>query len=302
MSLDTDAMLDRRRQARKLTFWRTLAIVAAVALVAVGVGRFTGFGEKAHVARLSVTGVIVEDHERVEALSEVIKDDNAKALIVRIDSPGGTTVGGEALYYALRRVAEKKPVVAVIGTLGASGGYMIAVAADYIIARETSITGSIGVLLQTAEITGLLEKLGITAETIKSGPLKAAPSPFERLTEEVRQATQAVVDNTHQWFVALVAEQRNLDPAEASALADGRVYTGRQALEKKLIDGLGGEREARDWLETFHDVPESLPVVDLEFGDRKRLLKKFLSDLAGKTFLSERLMLDGLISLWHPEG
>lgn len=302
MSLDADAMLDRRRLKRRLAFWRTLAIVVAVALVAVAVGRFAGLGERAHVARLSVTGLIVEDHERDEALADVAKDDNAKALIVRIDSPGGTTVGGESLYYALRRVAKKKPVVAVISTLGASGGYMTAVGADHIIARETSITGSIGVFLQTAEITGLLEKLGITADAIKSAPLKASPSPFERLTDEARAATQAMVDNSHQWFVGLVAKQRNLDPAEASALADGRVYTGRQALENKLIDGLGGEREARDWLETARDVPTTLPVIDVQFGEKKQLLRWLLSELAGKTFLSERLILDGLVSVWHPEG
>lgn len=302
MSLDTDAMLDRRRLKRRLSLWRLAAVISVVALVAVALGRFGDLGREPHVARIDVAGIIVEDHDRLDAIEELVEDDNAKALIVRIDSPGGTTAGGEALYTALRHVAEEKPVVAVLGTLGASGGYMAAVAADHIIARETTITGSIGVLLQTAEITGLLEKLGISTETIKSAPLKAVPSPFEELTDEARAATQAVVDATHQWFVALVAERRELALEVAASLADGRVYTGRQALENDLIDALGGEREARAWLEEVHEVSSDLPVVDLEFGDDRKVIKDLFSILTGKTFLSERLILDGLVSVWHPEG
>ncbi len=300
MSLDADAMLDRRRLKRRLALWRTIAIVVAVALVAVAVGRFAELGRKAHVARIDVSGLIIEDHERHEALISVAGDGDAKALIVRINSPGGTTAGGEALYRTLRRVAEEKPVVAVIGTLGASGAYLSAIAADHVIARETSITGSIGVVLQTAEITGLLEKLGISAASIKSAPLKAGTSPLERLSDQARQAAQGLVDDTHRWFVELVARRRKLEPAQASALADGRVYTGRQALEKELIDGLGGEQEARQWLESVHDVPASLPVVDVQFGDKGEFLKWIFSMMGGKTVLSERLMLDGLVSVWHP--
>lgn len=302
MSLDIDAMLDRRRLKRRLSLWRATAVIAVVALVAVAVGRFGGLGLEPHVARLDVVGVIVDDRERLEAIEELVDDDNAKALIVRIDSPGGTTTGGESLYYALRRVAEEKPVVAVIGTLGASGGYMAALAADHIVARETSITGSIGVILQTAEISGLLEKLGVTTEAIKSGPLKATPSLFEPLSDESRAATQAVVDDTHSWFVALVAERRELEQATAEGLSDGRIYTGRQALEKNLIDALGGEREAREWLAETREVSKRLPVVEVKYGEEEGLIAKFFSSLAGKTFLPERLTLDGLISLWHPDG
>jgi protease-4 len=302
MSLDTDAMLDRRRLKRRLSLWRLAAVISVVALVAVALGRFGDLGREPHVARIDVAGIIVEDHDRLDAIEELVEDDNAKALIVRIDSPGGTTAGGESLFYALRRVAEEKPVVAVIGTLGASGGYMAALAADHIVARESSITGSIGVILQTAEISGLLDKLGITTEAIKSGPLKATPSPFEPLSDESRVATQAVVDDTHSWFVALVAERRELEQATAEGLSDGRIYTGRQALEKNLIDALGGEREAREWLAESHDISKSLPVVKVKFGEEEDLVDKFFSSLAGKTFLSERLTLDGLISLWHPDG
>jgi protease-4 len=295
-------MLDRRRLKRRLSTWRAVAIIVVIALVAVAIGRFGDLGKEPHVARLDVIGVIVDDYERTKAIDKVVDDDDTKALIVRIDSPGGTTVGGESLYYALRRVADQKPVVAVIGTLGASGGYMAALAADHIVARESSITGSIGVILQTAEITGLLEKLGIAAEAIKSGILKATPSPFEPLSDESRAATQAVVDDIHSWFVGLVEERRELERAVAEGLSDGRVYTGRQALEVRLIDALGDEREARDWLASAHDISNDLPVLDVEFGEKADMIEKFISGLAGKTFLSERLTLDGLISLWHPDA
>ena len=298
---DVDQLLDRRRLKRRLAAWRLVAVLAIVAFGMALVGHyFDGLRER-HVARLDVVGLIVDDPDLLDALDEIENDDNAEALIVRIDSPGGTTVGGEALHDALRRVADKKPVVAVIGTVGASAGYLTAIAAHHIVARESSITGSIGVILQTADLTGLLEKLGIKPESIKSGALKATPSPLEPLTDEARAVTQAIVDDAHRWFVRLVAEGRGLTSEEADRLADGRVYTGRQALANKLIDAIGGEREARQWLEDQREIPASLPVVDVIYLDEETEFLDWLKGMAGKTFLSERLTLDGLVSVWHPE-
>ncbi len=298
---DVDQLLDRRRLKRRLAAWRLVAVLAIVAFGMALVGHyFDGLRER-HVARLDVVGLIVDDPDLLDALDEIENDDDAEALIVRIDSPGGTTVGGEALHDALRRVAKKKPVVAVIGTVGASAGYLTAIAAHHIVARESSITGSIGVILQTADLTGLLEKLGIKPESIKSGALKATPSPLEPLTDEARAVTQAIVDDAHRWFVRLVAEDRGLTGEEADRLADGRIYTGRQALANKLIDAIGGEREARQWLEDQREIPASLPVVDVIYWDEEVEILDWLEGLAGKTFLSERLTLDGLVSVWHPE-
>tara|TARA_Y100000294_G_scaffold127424_1_gene118973 strand:+ start:191 stop:961 length:771 start_codon:yes stop_codon:yes gene_type:complete len=254
------------------------------------------------VVRLAVEGLIVDDAERLEALNRIAKDERAKALIVRIDSPGGTTVGGEALYHGLRRVADKKPVVATIRTLGTSAGYLAALAGHRIIARESSLTGSIGVLVQTAEMSGMLEKLGVSAEVIRSAPLKGKPSPLAPLSEEGRQATQEVVDDVHQWFVGIVAERRKLAPEQAQALAQGRVYSGRQALKLGLIDELGGEIEARAWLRKAHKLSTSLPVRPVELSDEGLGLFRLITGLAEKMSLSERLTLDGLVSVWHPEG
>ncbi|MEE8622257.1 MAG: signal peptide peptidase SppA, partial [Alphaproteobacteria bacterium] len=208
MSLDADALIDRKRLKRRLGLWRALAILALVAVVVVAVGRVEGFWQKRHVARLTVSGVITDDRRRDEALARVANDSNVAALIVLINSPGGTVVGGETLYRSLQATAEKKPVVAVMGTLATSGGYMAALAADYNLAREGTITGSIGVVLQTTDLTGLLSKLGISAEAIKSGPLKAVPSPFEPLSDEAREATMAVVTDMYNMFVDMVVEQR----------------------------------------------------------------------------------------------
>ena len=257
------------------------------------------------MARLSVNGVITDDPDRTRAVIAAGKDSDIKALIVRIDSPGGTVVGGESLFRELSEVARQKPVVAVMGELAASGGYMIALAAEQIFAREGTITGSIGVILQTTDVTGLLEKLGVTTEAIKSAPLKAVPSPLEPLTDEGRRVTRLLVDDMYAMFVDMVAERRRLDRPKAVELADGRVYTGRQAKALGLIDAIGGEDEARAWLAEAKGVSRSLPVRELKIQREDEEWSDWmggaLARLTGKTYLSERLKLDGLVAVWHPD-
>lgn len=305
MALEADQAVDRRRLKRRLSFWRAAAIIAVAALVIVGVSRqrgtFTSLVERPHVERLSVTGVISEDSARSAALKAILKNDRVKALIVEINSPGGTVVGSEALFRELRAIAAKKPVVATMGTLAASGGYMTALGADHIVAREGTITGSIGVIMQSADITGLLKKLGIEPEAIKSAPLKAVPSPLEPLTAEGREATKAVVMDMYDMFVGMVAERRHLAPEEAKRLADGRIYTGRQAVAAKLVDEIGGEDEARAWLERARGVPASLPVRDVQIERDSSGVLGLVGERIGKVLFSERLTLDGLMAVWHPE-
>ena len=305
MALEADQAVDRRRLKRRLSFWRAAAVIAVAALAIVAVARnrnaLMPLVEKPHVERLAVDGVISEDPERSLALKEVAKNDRVKALIVAINSPGGTVVGSEALFRELRTIAAKKPVVAVMGTLAASGGYMTAIAADHIVARDGTITGSIGVIMQTADVTGLLDKLGIKAEAIKSAPLKAVPSPLESLTPAGRAATQAVVMDMYDMFVGMVADRRSLAPEEAKKLADGRIYTGRQAVAVKLVDEIGGEDEARAWLESTRGVPASLPISDVKIDRDSKDVLGLVGGMIGKALFSERLTLDGLMALWHPE-
>jgi len=305
MALESDWLVDRRRLKRRLFFWRTLAILVAVGLVIAAVGRLGEYGgglvESAYISRLNVQDIIYDDAKRRRAVEELAKDPEAKALIVHIDSPGGTVVGGEALYTALRKVAAKMPVVAVMGDLATSAGYMIAIASDHIVAREGTITGSIGVLLQTAEFTDLLQKLGVSVDTIKSGPLKAVPSPFEKLTPQVRRATQSLVDDMFQMFMGMVAERRHMTMDQVKLLADGRVYTGRMALKNGLVDEIGGENEALAWLAKARGVNAKLPIRPLKPRREVEELLDYVNTLARKTTMVERLTLDGLVSVWHPQ-
>lgn len=300
MAYDSDVLVDRRRMKRSLVFWRSLAIAALIAFVVAAVGRFAGFAGGDYVARLSVAGVIVNDPARLQLINRLANDGNAKALILRIDSPGGTVVGGEALYKALRDAAEKKPVVAVMDQVGTSAAYMIALATDRIFVHEGTITGSIGVILQTTEITGLLEKIGVSSKAIKSGPLKAVPSPFEPLTPEGRKATQVLVDDIFAMFVDMVVKRRRLSPDKAREVTDGRVFTGRMAVKNGLVDEIGGERQARKWLNTEKRISLRLPVREVRVRREVEDLFDDLRGLAQKTVFSERLTLDGVVSVWHP--
>jgi protease-4 len=302
MPLSADEVIDRRRLKRRLTLWRVIAVVAIVAIVVVAVGRFKdpGFASKDYVARVGVNGIITTNLTRNDALQRISNDKNAKALIVRIDSPGGTVVGGEDLFWSLRAISKQKPVVAVFGSLGTSGAYMTALGADRIFAREGSITGSIGVILQSTDLTGLLEKLGVKPVSIKSSPLKAQPNPLEPLSKEARKATEEVIGDIYQMFVDMVASRRNIDMDRARALADGRVFTGRQGLKVGLIDAIGGEEEARAWLSNTRKIDLTLPIKDIKISKQRKIWQALFQGIFGKTLFSKRLTLDGPISLWHP--
>jgi protease-4 len=301
MSFESDSLIDRKRLKRRLGLWRLAAVIAIAGIGLALFSRFDAAESTTHIARLTVRGIIVDDRKRIEALDHISRDANVKALIISIDSPGGTVVGGESLYRQIRDFAAKKPVVAVIGTLGTSGGYMVAIGADHIIARAGTITGSIGVIMQTTNLSGLLEKIGVKAEAIKSDPLKAVPSPFEHLTDKGRAATQVIVQETHRQFLAIVAERRRLTPAKTRELGNGRIFTGSQAVTNGLIDAIGGEREARAWLKKTHKISTSLPIRDIRINRGTANLFGLVEEMFGKTLFSERLTLDGLISLWQPE-
>lgn len=301
MPLDADARIDRRRLKRRLVLWRTVAIVAVVIAVLLSLRPEDRLLVGDHVARLTISGLITDDRERSQVLAETAADPQVRAVIVHINSPGGTVVGGEALYRDLRDIAAAKPVVAVLREFGASAGYMVALGTDRIFARRGTITGSIGVVLQTADITGMLEKLGISTETLKSGPLKAVPNPLEPLTPEARERTLEVVRDVFDMFLDMVVERRDMTRPEALELADGRIFTGQQAVANGLVDEIGGEKEAVAWLAAVHGIDETLPIHDLELPGEDRLWRRLLETLAGKTLFSERVTLDGLISLWHPD-
>ena len=324
MSLDADIIVDRRRMRRKLTFWRVFAtIVVICAVVAVGAAlRVPGTGvltgqPSGSIARVTITGLIRGDQERVQALERLGKS-RARAVIVHINSPGGTTAGSEQLHDSLMRLKEQKPLVVVVDGLAASGGYIAALAADHIVALETSLVGSIGVLFQYPNFTDLLKTLGVKVEEIKSSPLKAAPNGFEPTSPEARAAIEAVVSDSYSWFKGMVKARRQLDDEMLQRVADGRVFTGRQGLSLKLVDELGDERAAIAWLAKEKNIDPKTPVRDYRLRDRLADLP-FLHtavvtglDVVGLGSFArrleewgavqaiERLNLDGLLALWHP--
>jgi protease-4 len=266
LSLDADYLLDRRRLKRRLNFWRVLAVLAFVAAILIAVVPGGGRPGGAYVARLNVSGIITENRKLLDAVDRLAKDDSVKAVILAVDSPGGSVAGGETLRAALIRVAAKKPVVAVMGGTAASAAYMISLPAVRIFARDSTLTGSIGVILETGEVSGLLGHVGVTAEAITSGPLKDQPSFTRPLTPEGRAYLHGLVDDMYDQFVTMVADGRHMDKARVKSLADGRAYTGRQALALGLVDQIGGEIEARDWLKSEKQVSDTLPVRDVRMG------------------------------------
>ena len=308
MVLETDLLVDRARLKRHLVFWRVFAISAVVlALIAVaGNGRRGKVALRPHIVRFSVDGVIGDDRALAEGLAGLADNSAVSALILSIDSPGGSVAGGEALHDAVVAVTARKPVVAVMRGEAASAGYMIAAPAARIFARQSTITGSIGVVMETGEVSGLLAKLGVSSTQIVSGPQKGQPDPAQPLQPATRAYLQGMIDDLYGQFVDIVAQGRHMPVAQVRALADGRAYTGRQALPLGLVDQFGGEREARQWLAQNRGVKLTTPVVDY---DPHRSRWSALMDRAqfggvlgamANLFVSQRVRLDGPIALWQP--
>ena len=320
MALDADILIDRRRLRRRLTFWRVLAIfaiVAALALVASQGDRdaLPVFATD-HIARVTVSGFIGDSRRRHELLEKLRKNSRVKAVIVAVDSPGGTTAGGEALYDDLRTLAKEKPVAAVFGTVAASAAYLAGVATDYIVARGNTVTGSVGVIFQWAEVSDLLSKLGVKVDEVRSGPLKAQPSPFAPADQQAKELTEQLVKESQGWFLGLVSERRKGVAASLDEIKTGRIYTGRQAAQIGLIDAIGDEQTAIKWFTDVRKVEKGLKVRDWKPESRPELdffrsslaeaaAKLGLGGLAGASLISELESLkdrplDGLFSIWHP--
>ncbi|MBB5049327.1 protease-4 [Rhodopseudomonas rhenobacensis] len=323
MSFDSDVIVDRRRMRRKLTFWRVAAaLVAIAAVIAVGSAAVPSGAlapSAGAIARVKIDGLIRSDADRVEALERLEKS-AAAAVVVHINSPGGTTAGSEQLYDALVRLKAKKPLVVVVEGLAASGGYIAAIASDHIVAQQSSLVGSIGVLFQFPNFTELLKTVGVKVEEVKSSPLKAAPNGFEPTSPEARAALESLVKDSYAWFRGLVQQRRGMDAAQLEKVADGRVFTGRQAVDLKLIDQLGDEKTAIAWLVAEKKVKADLPVRDYKleprFGDLTflRAAASITLDAMGLNAVArqieragvvqsvEQLGLDGMLALWQPAG
>jgi protease IV len=311
-----DYVIDRRRLRRKVTFWRVFAFVLALLAIGAIWLRATSTGipgpGAAHIARVEITGLITGDRKTLELLEKIGKS-KASAVLLSIESPGGTTTGSERLFEEIRLLSQKKPVVAVVGTVAASGAYIAALGADRIFARKNSLVGSIGVLAQIPNVSQLMGKLGVSMEVVRSAPLKAAPNSFEPTSPEARKAMQDIIADSYSWFKELVKTRRNLNDGELVKVADGRVFTGQQGIGLKLVDAIGGEREAIAWLEKEKNLPEKLRIRDWKTNENRSFgwlrTAAALFEFAGFTQFALALrqaqnpadagILDGLLAVWQ---
>lgn len=316
-----EEIIDRRKLRRKLSFWRIATFaVFAIALLSLIVyaGRDTLFSgaNQEHIARVEISGVITNDKPMLSLLEKLKEEENVSAVILNISSPGGSTVGGEAMFEAVRNLSETKPVVTTVGTLAASAGYMIASASDHIVARRSSIVGSIGVLFQYADASKLLDNIGVKVNAVKSSPLKAEPNPFNPASDEAVEMIDKVIQDSYAWFVDLVVERRAMSRSEVLKLADGSIFTGSQSADNGLIDAIGGEDKALDWLQSEKELDSALEVIEYKpkrpgdsvFGNPAALQKiaRYLGiNLSGndarmlEETIRNRLLLDGLVSIWQ---
>lgn len=279
MALTSDIILDRIQLKKQLYQWRFIAFIFILIAVFMLLARQDPEVvpvKRSYIARVHFDSMFYEDAVRERTLEQIAKNDQIKALILHINSSGSTVVGGESTYQALRLIGKQKPVVAVMGEIATSGGYMIALGADHIIARHGTLTGSIGLIMQTGEVTELAKKVGVTLHTFKSSVLKGEPSPFTKLTPEVEKAMMSAVDDIYIFFRDLVKDRRQLTDEEVTFVADGRVFSGKQALHYKLIDAIGGEREALEWLKHTHHI-DGMTVKDVDFSNGTSALKHFLT-------------------------
>jgi protease IV len=313
-----DYIVDRRLLQRKLSFWRIVSILLLIAGLAFIGLRYSGRSSlglaSAHIARITISGVITGDQATLKLINQVADSKNTAGVILAIDSPGGTTTGAEKLFIALRRLAAKKPTVAVVGTMAASGAYIAAIGADHIVAPGNALVGSIGVLFEYPDLSGLLGKVGVKMDSVKSSPLKAEPSGYEPTSPEVRAALASLVADSYTWFKGLVKDRRGMSDTQLAAVDDGRVFTGRQGVPLKLIDEIGEEREGVAWLEHVKKVPHGLPVRDWMPADKFQRFGIFssaakiaqalgfsgLADVLGGTeTYAQGQLLDGLVAIWQ---
>ncbi|NOR62851.1 MAG: signal peptide peptidase SppA [Rhodobacteraceae bacterium] len=299
--LERDLYEERRRKWRRSGFWRGIGFMV---LLLGGITWWalsnaeSEFPTGEHIARISINGIITQDRYREEVLAKIAADDDVKALIVWINSPGGTVVGSEILYENLRAVAAEKPVVAQMAGVAASGGYIAAIGADYIVARSNTITGSVGVIMEYPDMSGLLSQIGVEMQVVRSSEIKGGVSPFREASPEEVVAQEALITETFQWFKNLVAERRNLSGTALDDVTTGGVFSGRTAMHNGLIDALGGEAELRVYLESVTPTLSDLHVEDWELSRAQPWFDGILSTLLGINPLLERFSASESLALY----
>ena len=288
MNISPDYLIERKRNKSQIIKWKIFALALLLIIVSL-VGNRIGKGKNFalstsnikgdYIAGITLEEVIYDNLPRVKKLEKIAEDKNIKAVIVHVNSPGGSVVGAEMLYNSFRKIAVKKPIVIVMDSIAASGGYLIALGGDYIIAHNGTVTGSIGVLMETAEVTELAERMGIKFNNFKSSPLKANPNLTEKLTPAAEKAVMDSVFDVYDYFVNLISKRRNLDLKFVRKIADGRIYSSKLALEYKLIDEIGNEDSAIKWLEEKRGIEKDLKVLEVKLNPRDKFIDILFDEL-----------------------
>ncbi len=255
--------------------------------------------EEPFIAKVLIEGIIQDRKELLGQINNLVDNKNVKGLITVINSPGGTYVGSKELYDSIKVLGEKVPTVVYMKEMATSGGYLVSLSSDKIYGNSGTITGSVGVILQTADISELLNKIGINPVIVKSGKLKAVPNPAEKLDEEKLKYLENVIQKMQNEFLNIVKEDRNINESVIKIVSDGRILTGRDAKKLKLIDDIGNEKDALNWLKNEAGVEDDIKIKDLSSQPD---LRKFLN----LSFLKKRInyfnqnFYNGFLAIWTP--
>ena len=290
--------LDRFYSKKQSTIKRLLIFVVVILTIVTGLLQFQQ--KENFIAKITVEGIIKDRNDILEQLENLDNDQNVKGLITIINSPGGTYVGSKEIHESIKNLSKKIPTVAYMREMATSGGYLVSLSSDRIFGNEATITGSIGVILQTANISQLLNKLGINPVIIKSGDLKAVPNPAEEIDEEKLVYLKDIIQNMQAEFLNLVKKHRDISSSTIELVSDGRIVTGKQAKDLKLIDAVGTENDALSWLRQEAGLSNDVKVKDLSI--RSDIDKLFnLSFLKKKINYLNQNFYNGFIAIWTPE-
>ncbi len=303
MTFNPETLVERNRLKSQVRRWRLAAILLVAFLGLMNIAPKSVGGAPAgmdYIARVEIKGIINSDKEILDGIKSLADNAHVKAVLLQVDSPGGTAVGGEEYYQAIEELQKKKPVVALFNNISTSAAYLLAVPADRIYAHKATITGSIGALIEVPNVKGLADKLGVEMIAVKTGALKGAPSPFDAMTDDTKQMLQGMVDNFLGVFTESIVAHRHIPMEQVKQIADGRVFTGLQAVDNHLVDEIGGEDEALKWLQTQRHIPEKLKVYDVKLKKDKTGLLALLTTMApGNTLIPKVFSLHGLLSIWQ---
>ena len=281
MSLDWQILEENKKKWYRKGIWRGILISI---ILAITISLFLNFNNLSsnfsHIARISINGVIYDNSETIEIIDNLAKNDNVKSVIVRINSPGGSVVGSESLYVAINSLSQKKPVISLMGEIATSGGYIVALASNYILARKNTLTGSIGVIVENQNFSELSEKIGVSIDTTKSGKIKGGQNPLSPSDPLVKINNQKLVNYSFDWFISIIKKNRDINQSVIELVSDGRTLTGGMAMDLGLIDGIGSEKEALKYLEKKYPDFKGLPIIDIETPSQKSFLNAFINRIS----------------------